>query len=137
MQKKKLYYSDYQFWKCSFQKSTFFLAPFFAVCGSLLADIIRVFWPKKSKDIWSDILFFFVISFFFCWKKFQRLKLAQKKKDITFKVKDITFQFDFRPVFWHKTWLSKNNITFATAFFAPIWHKTWLSLVCLFFLLND
>ena len=49
-----------------FEKVLLFLAPFFAVCGSLLGDIIRVFWPKKSKDIWSDILFLCVISFFFC-----------------------------------------------------------------------
>ena len=82
-----------------FKRVLFFLASFFAVCGSLLADIIPGFWPKKSKDIWRDILFFFVISFFFLLKKVSGAEIGQKKKDITFKVKDITFQFDFRPVF--------------------------------------
>ena len=65
------------------KKLVSFLTPFFAVCGSLLADIIRVFWPKKSKDIWSDILFFFVISFFFLPKKVSEAEIGQKKKKIS------------------------------------------------------
>ena len=54
------------FEKAGSQKIRFFWTPFFAVYGSLLADNIGGFWPKKSEDIWTDILFFVCdIHFFF------------------------------------------------------------------------
>ena len=67
-----------------------FWTPFFAVFGTFLPDIIGVFWPKKTQDICNDILFFVWYPFFFCEKVFPRRLSPKKKKDITFKVKDIT-----------------------------------------------
>ena len=60
-----------------------FWTPFFAVFGTFLPDIIGVFWPKKTQDICNDILFFFLISFFFCEKVFPR-RLSPKKKGYHF-----------------------------------------------------
>ena len=79
--------SDFQ--KVENKNLVSFWTPFFAVFGTFLPDIIGVFWPKKTQDICNDILFFLWYPFFFVKKCF-RGDYRPKKKDITFKVKDIT-----------------------------------------------
>ena len=60
-----------------------FWTPFFAVFGTFLPDIIGVFWPKKTQDICTDILFCVWYLFFFVKKCF-RVDYRPKKKGYHF-----------------------------------------------------
>ena len=78
------YYRDLRFWKSWNQNFRFFLTPFFAVFRTFLPDIIGVFWPKKTQDICTDILFFLWYPFVFLLKSVSAATIAQKKKGYHF-----------------------------------------------------
>ena len=101
------YYSDYQFWKCSFQKSTFFFSTVFRRLRKSFAWYYTgVLAQKIERYMYWYPFFFCDILFFFAEKSFRGSNRPKKKKISLLKSRISLSDFDFRAQIWHKTWLS-------------------------------
>ena len=93
------YYSDYQFWKCSFQKSIFFSTVFRRLRKSFGWYYTGVLAQKIERYMEWYPFFFCDILFFFCWKKFHGLKSAKKKRISLLKSRISLFNLTSVPYF--------------------------------------
>ena len=77
------YYSDYQFWKCSFQKSTFFFSTVFRRLRKSFGWYYTGVLAQKIERYMEWYPFFFCDILFFLLKKVSEAQIGQKKKMIS------------------------------------------------------